>query len=76
MSFLLECFGGIKFVELLMFCQEKSEQMSECIKKLKQCIRWFQQLEGNLITEQEKLKNLLELAEKKCNDMGMLYLFI
>ncbi|XP_022877512.1 kinesin-like protein KIN-14N [Olea europaea var. sylvestris] len=52
--------------------KEKSEQMSECIKKLKQCIRWFQQLEGNLVTEQEKLKNLLELAEKKCNDMELL----
>ncbi|KAL2476219.1 Kinesin-1 [Abeliophyllum distichum] len=52
--------------------KEKSEQMAECIKKLKQCIRWFQQLEGNIVTEQEKLKNLLELAEKKCNDMEAL----
>ncbi|CAI9784171.1 unnamed protein product [Fraxinus pennsylvanica] len=49
--------------------KEKSEQMAECIKKLKQCIRWFQQQEVNFITEQEKLKNLLEAAEKKCNDM-------
>ncbi|PIN19618.1 Kinesin (KAR3 subfamily) [Handroanthus impetiginosus] len=52
--------------------KEKSEQMTDCIKRLKQCIKWFQQLEGNYATEQEKLKNLLELAEKKCNDMESL----
>ncbi|KAI3466204.1 hypothetical protein Pfo_022867 [Paulownia fortunei] len=52
--------------------KEKSEQMAEYIKRLKQCIKWFQQLEGNYVTEQEKLKKLLELAEKKCNDMESL----
>ncbi|KAK6134930.1 hypothetical protein DH2020_031308 [Rehmannia glutinosa] len=52
--------------------KEKSEQMAECIKRLKQCIKWFQQLEGNYVTEQEKLNNLLELAEKRSNDMGLL----
>ncbi|KAL0306427.1 UNVERIFIED_CONTAM: Kinesin-like protein KIN-14C [Sesamum radiatum] len=52
--------------------KEKSEQMAEYIKRLKQCIKWFQQCEGNYVTEQEKLKNLLELAEKKCNDMELL----
>ncbi|KAL3821537.1 hypothetical protein ACJIZ3_007442 [Penstemon smallii] len=52
--------------------KEKSEQMVDYIKRLKQCIRWFQQLEGNYATEQDKLKNLLELAEKKCNDMELL----
>lgn len=45
--------------------------MADCIKRLKQCIKWFQLLEGNYVIEQEKLKNLLELAEKKCDDMGM-----
>lgn len=44
--------------------------MDDRLKRLKQCIKWFQQLEGNYVTEQEKLKNLLELAEKKCSDMG------
>ncbi|PIN02357.1 Kinesin (KAR3 subfamily) [Handroanthus impetiginosus] len=52
--------------------KEKSEQMAEYIKRLKQCIKWFQQLEGNYVSEQEKLKNLLDLAEKKCNDMELL----
>lgn len=44
--------------------------MGDYIKRLRQCIRWFQQLEGNYVTEQEKLKHLLEVAEKKCNDLG------
>ncbi|CAA0816237.1 Kinesin-1 [Striga hermonthica] len=52
--------------------KEKSEQMAECIKKLKQCIKWFQQLEGNYVTEQGKLKDLLEVAEKRSNDMESL----
>ncbi|KAL2453732.1 Kinesin-3 [Abeliophyllum distichum] len=49
-----------------------SEQRFEYIKRLKQCIKWFQQLEGNYITEQEKLNNLLELAEKQFNEMESL----
>ncbi|KAK4491974.1 hypothetical protein RD792_002758 [Penstemon davidsonii] len=52
--------------------KEKSEQMAECIKRLKQCVKWFQQVEGNYVTEQDKLNNALELAEKKCNDMDLL----
>ncbi|KAL3850813.1 hypothetical protein ACJIZ3_012695 [Penstemon smallii] len=52
--------------------KEKSEQMADCIKRLKQCVKWFQQVEGNYVTEQDKLKNVLELAEKKCNDMDLL----
>lgn len=51
--------------------KEKSEQMLEIIKRLKQCIRWFQQLEVNYVVEQDKLKNLLELADKKCNDLEL-----
>ncbi|XP_073026078.1 kinesin-like protein KIN-14N isoform X1 [Primulina eburnea] len=51
--------------------KEKSEQMLEIIKRLKQCIRWFQQLEGNYVLEQDKLKNLLDLADKKCNDLEL-----
>ncbi|CAA3010936.1 kinesin KIN-14N [Olea europaea subsp. europaea] len=52
--------------------KEISEQRFEYIKRLKQCIKWFQQLEGNYNTEQEKLNNLLELAEKQFNEMDSL----
>ncbi|KAE9465303.1 hypothetical protein C3L33_02787, partial [Rhododendron williamsianum] len=34
------------------------------------CIKWFQELEGNYLLEQEKHKDLLESMEKKCTDMG------
>lgn len=44
----------------------------EYIKKLRRCIRSFQQLEGNFLFEQDNFKNLLGLAENKCNDMGTL----
>ncbi|XP_042027986.1 kinesin-like protein KIN-14N [Salvia splendens] len=52
--------------------KEKKEQMEDCIKRLKQCVRWFRHLEGNYVTEQEKLKNLLEVSEKKCSDVERL----
>lgn len=44
--------------------------MMDYIKRLRLCIKWFQEIEGNYILEQEKLKDLLETAEKKCTDMG------
>ncbi|GER56568.1 kinesin-like protein [Striga asiatica] len=49
--------------------KEKGAQMTDYIKRLKQCIKWFQQLEGNYVTEQANFKCLLESAEKKCNDI-------
>ncbi|KAL1537899.1 Kinesin-like protein KIN-14C [Salvia divinorum] len=52
--------------------KEKKEQMDDCIKRLKQCVRWLRQLEGNYVTEQENLRNLLEVAEKKCSDVELL----
>ncbi|XAR56635.1 Minus-end-directed kinesin ATPase [Bertholletia excelsa] len=52
--------------------KEKCDQMGEYIKRLRLCIKWFQELEGGYLSEQEKLKNLLEVAEKKCTDMEML----
>lgn len=58
-------------LQCLMFLQEKSEQMGDYIKRLKQCIKWFQQLEVNYVAELEKTKTLLELAEKKNNDIGI-----
>ncbi|KAL8506117.1 hypothetical protein ACS0TY_017108 [Phlomoides rotata] len=51
--------------------KEKSEQMGDYIKRLKQCIKWFQQLEVNYLAELENTKNLLELVEKKNNDIEL-----
>ncbi|KAL3503429.1 hypothetical protein ACH5RR_037878 [Cinchona calisaya] len=52
--------------------KEKCDQMSDYIKRLKDCIKWFQQLERDYVSEHAKLKDLLEAAEKKCNEMDML----
>lgn len=48
--------------------KERCDNMVEYIKKLKLCIKWFQELEGIFLFEQEKLQNMLDVAEQKCND--------
>ncbi|KAF3499566.1 hypothetical protein F2Q69_00043644, partial [Brassica cretica] len=48
---------------------ERCENMMEYIKRLRLCIRWFQELELDYAFEQEKLKNALEMNEKHCADM-------
>ncbi|KAJ0816863.1 hypothetical protein HanLR1_Chr00c0494g0754001 [Helianthus annuus] len=35
------------------------------------CIKWFQELEADLLLEQDKHWKMLETAEKKCNDIQM-----
>ncbi|VVB15958.1 unnamed protein product [Arabis nemorensis] len=49
--------------------KERCENMMDYIKRLRLCIRWFQELELDYAFEQEKLKNALELNEKHCADM-------
>ncbi|XP_071730198.1 kinesin-like protein KIN-14N isoform X2 [Rutidosis leptorrhynchoides] len=52
--------------------KEKCDVMMEYIKRLRLCIKWFQELEGDLLLEQEKHMRMVESAAKKCNDMEML----
>ncbi|KAF8414066.1 hypothetical protein HHK36_002065 [Tetracentron sinense] len=47
----------------------KVDQMTEYIKKLRLCIKWFQGLEESHLLQQEKLRNLLESAERKCTEI-------
>ncbi|KAG5545022.1 hypothetical protein RHGRI_017479 [Rhododendron griersonianum] len=54
----------------VIFYRKKCDQMMDYIKTLRLCIKWFQELEGNYLLEQENHKDLLETAEKKCIDMG------
>ncbi|KAL0734717.1 hypothetical protein Bca4012_010927 [Brassica carinata] len=49
--------------------KERCENMMDYIKRLRLCIRWFQELELDYAFEQEKLKNALEMNEKHCADM-------
>lgn len=50
--------------------------MMEYIKRLRLCIKWFQELEGEYAFEQEKLRSALELTERRCSEMGMNRSFI
>lgn len=47
--------------------------MIDYIKRLKVCIRWFQDLELSYSLEQEKLKSSLELSQQKCMEIGKDY---
>lgn len=49
--------------------------MMEYIKRLRLCIRWFQDLEVDYTFEHEKLRNELELVEQKCVETGMIDFF-
>ncbi|MBA0865844.1 hypothetical protein Goshw_015919, partial [Gossypium schwendimanii] len=51
--------------------KERCENMMEYIKRLRLCIRWFQELEGEYAFEQEKLRSALELTERRCYEMEM-----
>ncbi|EXB50942.1 hypothetical protein L484_021170 [Morus notabilis] len=48
--------------------KEKCDLLTEYIKRLKLCIKWFQELETSYVFEQEKLQNRLEKAEMKCGE--------
>ncbi|XWS12775.1 hypothetical protein CRYUN_Cryun37aG0119200 [Craigia yunnanensis] len=49
----------------------KYEHAVEHNKRLKLCLKWFQQCDGNHVLDKEKLKNSLESAEKKCTDIEL-----
>lgn len=44
--------------------------MTDLIKRLKLCVRWFKRIEEGYVQEKEKLRFELEAAEKKCTDTG------
>jgi len=52
------------------------EQMTDLIKRLKACVRWYKRIEEGYVQEKEKLQSELEASEKKYNDTGVFYLFI
>ncbi|XP_010520868.1 PREDICTED: kinesin-like protein KIN-14N [Tarenaya hassleriana] len=51
--------------------KERCENMMDYIKRLRLCIRWFQELELDYAFEQEKLRNASTTAEKHCADMEL-----
>lgn len=45
----------------------KVDQITDHNKRLKLCIKWFQQLEESHLLEEDRLRTALESAEKKCS---------
>lgn len=52
--------------------KERCEQMMDYIRRLRLCIRWFQEVEGGYLLEQDNLREMLESAERKCAEMEVL----
>ncbi|EEF39523.1 kinesin, putative [Ricinus communis] len=52
--------------------KERCDNMMDYIKRLRLCIRWFQELEGCYLFEQEKLQNALEFNESQCAEMELM----
>ncbi|CAK7338337.1 unnamed protein product [Dovyalis caffra] len=52
--------------------KERCENMMDYIKRLRLCIKWFQELEGSYLFEQEKLQNALDFAESRCSEMDLI----
>ncbi|XP_030948911.1 kinesin-like protein KIN-14C isoform X1 [Quercus lobata] len=46
----------------------KLDNAIDYIKRLKLCLKWFQQVEQNHVLEKEKLQSSIEAVEKKCTD--------
>ncbi|KAM7260631.1 hypothetical protein ACFE04_011304 [Oxalis oulophora] len=46
--------------------KERCENMIDYIKRLRLCVRWFQELEGDYAFELEKLRHAFDLAEHRC----------
>ncbi|XP_010538054.1 PREDICTED: kinesin-like protein KIN-14C isoform X2 [Tarenaya hassleriana] len=51
--------------------KSKIEQMTDIIKRLKMCVKWFQQVEETHVQEKENLRTSLESAEKRCSDRDL-----
>ncbi|XP_038689246.1 kinesin-like protein KIN-14N [Tripterygium wilfordii] len=49
--------------------KERCDNMMDYIRRLRLCIRWFQELEGYYLFDVEKLRNELELTERRLAEM-------
>lgn len=71
LGFKLNWFVGLLFwVYYLYGWQVKLDNAIDYIKRLKLCLKWFQQVEQNHVLEKEKLQSSIEAVEKKCTDTG------
>lgn len=67
---LFENFLGAGFLNLVGPVQGRTEQMSEYIKKLRACIRWYIELEDGYLVEQEKLRSTMDAENAQHAKLG------
>lgn len=49
--------------------KERCENMQEYIKRLRLCIKWFQELEDSFLQEQERLRNALNYVQQRLDEL-------
>lgn len=76
LSLLQRCSSFDPFTEIKVCSQGKIEQMTDIIRRLKVCVRWFQQGDETHVQEKEDLRSCLESAEKRCSDKGDFITFV
>ena len=59
-----------RFLEFVIFLQGRVEQMSDYIKMLRACIRWYMELEDGYLAEQEKLRGTLDAENRRHTELG------
>jgi kinesin family protein C1 len=60
----------MEFLELVGFLQGRTEQMSEYIKRLRACIRWYVDLEDGYLAELEKLRGQIDTENTRHAEFG------
>lgn len=53
--------------------QAKQVWITDYLKRLKICIKWFQKSLQNLATEKDNLRNMLDASDRKCVEAGYIF---
>ena len=64
---------------MVVFMQGRVDQMSDYIKKVRACIRWYMELEDGYLAEQEKLRGAMDSENTRHTELGnesSLYIFV
>lgn len=48
--------------------------MLDYIKRLRLCVKWFQELEDSYLQEQERLRNALNYTQQRLDELGKCFL--
>ena len=71
--------SGEQCRKLVILMQGRVDQMSDYIKKLRACIRWYIELEDAYLVEQEKLRGAMDSENARHTELGnesFIFLFV